>query len=80
MARKSIAAKQHTDGEEPITAEERTLLQMYRILARWDRNFYFLILQSLAWGRCTPETDKMSWDEIRRTSELPQGRKAVHHV
>jgi hypothetical protein len=66
-------------GSAPITAEEKTLVSMYRDLSRWDKNFYFLILQSLAWGKCTSKTDKMSWDEIRRCSELPQSRKAVAH-
>ena len=79
MAKAKHSTKPRTDSEKPITAEERTLLTMYRELARWDRNFFFLILQSLVWGPYTPMTDKMSWDEIRRNSELSQSRKAVNH-
>jgi hypothetical protein len=58
-----------------ITKEEKTLLMMYRYVSRWERNFFFLILQSLAWGSLTPETDKFSWDQIRRHSSLPRRRK-----
>jgi hypothetical protein len=76
---KAKVAKQPS-GSAPITAEEKTLLSMYRDLSRWDRNFYFLILQSLAWGHLTEKTDRYSWDQVRRCSELPQSRKAVRHV
>jgi hypothetical protein len=92
MAQKIISAKQNAHplvrairGRAAVssigetTHEEQMLVQMYRELARWDRNFYFLILQSLAWGRYTSKTDKMSWGEIRRQSELHGGRKAVQH-
>ena len=79
MARKSIAAKQQTGSDKTITKEEQILLKMYRQLARWDRNLFFLILQSLVWGRLLPMTNKMSWDEISRNSGLPKGREAVRH-
>lgn len=55
-----------------ITTEERTLVTMYRALARWDRTFYFLILQSLAWGKLTGLTDKKSFHEIVKGSDLPK--------
>jgi len=64
----------------PVTKEEKTLLMMYRYISRWERNWFFLILQSLAWGQLTPETDKYSWDEIRRHTDLPKSRKAVQHA
>jgi hypothetical protein len=69
--------KQHRDSDKPITAEERALLRNYRQLARWDRTFLFMILQSLANGRYTPESDKDSWDEIRAGSDLPKSRRAA---
>ena len=62
-------------SEMRITAEERTLLSMYRELARWDRTFYFLILQSLAWGKLTELTNRKSFDEIVRLSDLPRRHK-----
>lgn len=34
MAQESIAAKQHTGSDTPITAEEQTLLSMYREISR----------------------------------------------
>ena len=79
MAKKSIAAKQHTGSDTPITKEERTLLGMYRWLSRWDKNVLFLLLQSLAWGRLEPTTDKWSWAQICRNTGLPKSRKAVRH-
>lgn len=59
--------------------EEKVVLQMYRKLARWDRNCFFMILQSVAWGAWTSKTDHYSWDQIRQRSELPKSRKAVGH-
>lgn len=71
--------KQHTGSDTPITAEERALLNNYRALALWDQTFYFMILQSLAGGRLTEETDGYSWKKICAVSDLPQSRKAVRH-
>lgn len=83
MARKSVSkAVTKYPGmpfRPPITKEEKTLLSMYRYISRWERNFFYLILQSLAWGKLLPETDKMSWDEIHRHTDLPRRRKAVRH-
>lgn len=81
MAGKSLskAGKQHTDDDKPITKEERTLLQMYRRLARWDRNCIFMVIDSLSSGVKTPETDKYSWDQISAGLGLSEARKAVLH-
>ncbi len=79
MAQKRIAAKQHTGSDTPITKEERTLLNMYRHLSRWDKNAVFLTLQSLAWGKLAPETDKWSWEQVSRDTGLPNSRKAVRN-
>lgn len=62
-------------SEMRITAEERALLSNYRELARWDRTFYFLILQSLACGKWTEQTNGYSFDEIVRLSDLPRRHK-----
>ena len=66
------------DGKK-ITPEEQTLLDMYRKISRWERNYFFMILQSVAYGPLTPKTDKYSWNQIRRISDLPQSGKAVRH-
>jgi hypothetical protein len=83
MARHSLpkAAKQYPGAplRTPITKEEKTLLSMYRYISRWERNFFFMILQSLAWGKLTPESDKMTRDRISRNTGLPKSRKAVNH-
>lgn len=44
MAQKSIAVKHRTSSDKPLTKEEQTLVQMYRSLSRWDRNFLFMLL------------------------------------
>lgn len=77
MAKKSIAAKQRDGSSMEITKEEKVLLQMYRFLSRWDRNFLFLMLQSWAWGRRTPATDHDSWEQISAKTGLPKARKVT---
>jgi hypothetical protein len=64
----------------PMTKEEKTLITMYRNISRWERNWFFLILQSLAWGKLLPKTDKMSWEEILSNTGLPKSRKEAHHA
>lgn len=76
-ARTGKATTTIPDSDKPITKEERTLLQSYRELARWDQTFVFLILQSLAWGKHSDTTDKYSWDKICSISNLPRRRKAA---
>jgi hypothetical protein len=63
-----------------LTNEERMFLQMYRLLARWDRNIIFMVLDSLTAGTKTDKTDNYSWDQISAGLGLPKARKAVRHV
>ena len=62
-----------------ITSEEQALLHNYRQLARWDRTFLFMVLQSMSQGHHTEKTDRYSWAKMRAISDLPQSRKAVRH-
>ena len=56
----------------PITAEERTVLSMYRDISRWEKNGLYLLLQSLAWGNLNHDkTDSLAWDEMREHLALP---------
>lgn len=65
------------DKAAPQNDEERTLLEMYRGLSRWEKNSMFLVMQSLAWGRLNGEkTDSLSWPRLCKQLELP---KSVHH-
>jgi hypothetical protein len=75
----SKAAKKRARCDAPISKENRALLTNYNQLARWDRTFLFMICQALATGRHTPETDEMTWDQLRATSDLPKSRKVVRH-
>ena len=64
----------------PITKEEKTLLMMYRYVSRWERNWFFMLMQSLAWGKLVPESaDKMTWEQVSSNTGLPRGKKAVRH-
>ena len=79
-----MATHEHnsTHGEPEIARndEEEALLVTYRDLARWEKNAFFLLLQSVAWGPLeSKETDSMSWDAMRRTLGLPKVGKQVSH-
>jgi len=64
----------------PITKEEKTLLMMYRYVSRWERNWFFMLMQSLAWGKLVPESaDKMTWEQVSSNTGLQKARKAVRH-
>lgn len=81
MAGRSVskAVKQHAGNDMPSTKEKQALWNNYSQLSRWDRTFLFLIVQSMATGRLTPEADKLSWSELLQTSDLPNSAKAVLH-
>lgn len=57
---------------ETITAEEKQLLDLYRKVSRWEKNSFFVMLQSVALGRLTDQTDRWSWDRLSRTMGLPK--------
>lgn len=60
-------------GEGPLSAEEKTIVGMYRgIRSRWEKNALFLLMQSLAWGGLKPKTtDHLSWKKLRKSVGLP---------
>ena len=64
----------------PIKKEEQVLLMMYRQLSRWERNWFFMIIQSLVWGRLVPKAaGEMTWEQVSSRTGLPKARKAVCH-
>jgi len=70
-------AKRDSTAVKPVpTREERQLLTMYRQMSRWEKNAFFLITQSAAWGGLTEQSDSYSWKKMRRTLGL---RKESRH-
>ena len=64
----SSTSRNSAHGGDPLSAEERRLVGMYRnIGSRWEKNAVFLVIQSLAEGRFVPEaTDHLSWSQISK--------------
>ena len=50
------------------------MLGAYSNLSRWEKNAAFLLLQSLAWGLLTEQTDAYPWEKMRRSLGLPKLR------